>query len=46
MAIEGERKARKGVTKEKRGGEEGERRRGFCSTTTIHLYYQPDRVYV
>lgn len=46
MAIEGDKKGRKGVTKEKRGGEGGESRRGFYSTTTIHLYYESKRVYV
>lgn len=35
VAIEGDRRGRKGVTKEKRGGEGG---RGPCSMTTIHLY--------
>lgn len=35
VAIEGDQRGRKGVTKEKRGGEGG---RGPCSTTTIHLY--------
>lgn len=35
VAIEGDQRGRKGVTKEKRGGEGG---RGPCSRTTIHLY--------
>lgn len=46
VAIEGDKKGRKGVTKEKTGGEGGESRRGLYSTITIHLYYQSDRVYV
>lgn len=46
MGIEGDKKGRKAVPEEKRGGEGGESRRGLYSRTTIHLYYRSDRVCV